>query len=240
MAKENSKFNNLSDEEIVDLCKAQDKEAINYLLAKYKSDVYMKTTKYYINGAEQEDLYQEETNWFQDTLGEWFSRTFVKFDWRNAYKTFCGYLDSLSTENGNTKTSELKTELQPLRDSVQGLITLVEDFDMSVGFDLANEYTGKSSNVRIEQSGDSSIIYYIDENGAQITLSQLLNCFYTYTGMGITAQLEGFLRASQEGVPFDAEYQMGLLNEVNGMVDSLKDVGAFGVASAQDITTYTL
>ena len=59
MAKENSKFNNLSDEEIVDLCKDQDKEAINYLLAKYKSDVYMKTTKYYINGAEQEDLYQE-------------------------------------------------------------------------------------------------------------------------------------------------------------------------------------
>ena len=39
MAKENSKFNNLSDEEIVDLCKAQDKDAINFLLAKYKSDV---------------------------------------------------------------------------------------------------------------------------------------------------------------------------------------------------------
>ena len=188
-----------------------------------------------VRQVDKEDLYQEDTNWFQDTLGEWFSRTFVKFDWRNAYKTFCGYLDSLSTENKNTKTSELNAELQPLKNSVQGLITLVEEFDMSTGFNLANEYTGKSSNVRIEQSGDSSVIYYLDENGAEITLSQLLNCFYTYSGMAISAQLEGFLRASQEGIPFDAEYQMGLLNQVNGTVDSLRDVGAFGVASAADI-----
>ena len=59
MHKDNSRFNKMSDEEIVALCQKQDKEAINYLLAKYKSDVYMKTTKYYINGAEQEDLFQE-------------------------------------------------------------------------------------------------------------------------------------------------------------------------------------
>jgi len=59
MQKNNSRFNNMSDEEIVDLCKAKDKEAMDYLLNKYKSEVYLKTTKYYINGAEQEDLFQE-------------------------------------------------------------------------------------------------------------------------------------------------------------------------------------
>lgn len=59
MQKNNSRFNNMSDEEVVDLCKAKDKEAMDYLLSKYKSEVYLKTTKYYINGAEQEDLFQE-------------------------------------------------------------------------------------------------------------------------------------------------------------------------------------
>ena len=59
MQKNNSRFNNMSDEEIVDLCKSKDKEAMDYLLNKYKSEVYLKTTKYYINGAEQEDLFQE-------------------------------------------------------------------------------------------------------------------------------------------------------------------------------------
>ena len=59
MQKNNLRFNNMSDEEIVDLCKSKDKEAMDYLLNKYKSEVYLKTTKYYINGAEQEDLFQE-------------------------------------------------------------------------------------------------------------------------------------------------------------------------------------
>ena len=59
MRKTDSRFNNMSDEEIVDLCKEQDKDAMDFLLAKYKPTVYMKTTKYYINGAEPEDLFQE-------------------------------------------------------------------------------------------------------------------------------------------------------------------------------------
>ena len=37
MPKKANRFNNMSDEEIVDLCKAKDKEAMDYLLSKYKS-----------------------------------------------------------------------------------------------------------------------------------------------------------------------------------------------------------
>ena len=59
MRKTDSRFNNMSDEEVVDLCKKKDKDAMDFLLAKYKPTVYMKTTKYYINGAEPEDLFQE-------------------------------------------------------------------------------------------------------------------------------------------------------------------------------------
>lgn len=188
-----------------------------------------------VRQVDKEDLYQEDTSWVKDTLGEWVERTFVKFDWRNAYKTFCSYLDSLSTENGNTRSTELETELKPLKNAVEGLVTLVDEFDLAGEFNLVNEYVGKSSNVVVEDNGSTAKIYYIDENGAQITLSQLLNCFYTYSGMAISSQLQGFMEASANGVPFDAEYQMGLLNQVNGTIDALKDVGAFGVASDQDI-----
>lgn len=188
-----------------------------------------------VRQVDKEDLYQEDTSWVKDTLGEWVERTFVKFDWRNAYKTFCSYLDSLSTENGNTRSTELETELKPLKNAVEGLVTLVDEFDLAGEFNLVNEYVGKSSNVVVEDNGSTAKIYYIDENGAQITLSQLLNCFYTYSGMAISSQLKGFMEASANGVPFDAEYQMGLLNQVNGTIDALKDVGAFGVASDQDI-----
>ena len=189
-----------------------------------------------VKNVDPEDLYQEdEESWFDDTIGEWLERTFVKFDWTNAYDTFCEYLDALSTENTSTKNNELTLELSPLKTSVAGLISLINEFDVATDFNLTEEYTGKSTNVRVEQNGDTSVIYYLDPNGEEITLSQLVNCFYTYTGMAISSQLEGFLKASQEGVPFDAEYQMGLLNEVNGTIDALKDVGAFGVASNDDI-----
>lgn len=183
-----------------------------------------------VRQVDKEDLYQEDTSWVKDTLGEWVERTFVKFDWRNAYKTFCSYLDSLSTENGNTRSTELSSELYNLKISVEGLVTLVDEFDLAGEFNLVNEYVGKSSNVVVDDNGSTAKIYYIDENGAQITLSQLLNCFYTYSGMAISSQLQGFMEASANGVPFDAEYQMGLLNQVNGTIDALKDVGAFGVA----------
>lgn len=189
-----------------------------------------------VKQVDPEDLYQEdEESWFDDTIGEWLERTFVKFDWTDAYDTFCEYLGELSTENTSTKNNELNLELKPLKESVAGLITLINEFDVASDFNLTEEYVGKDTHVRIEKNGDTSVIYYLDPNGEPTTLSQLVNCFYTYTGMAISSQLEGFLKASQEGVPFDAEYQMGLLNEVNGTVDALKDVGAFGVASNDDI-----
>lgn len=188
-----------------------------------------------VKQVDKEDLYQEDTNWVKDTLGEWVERTFVKFDWRDAYATFCGYLSELSNENSNTRNAELSSELYNLKNSVEGLVSLVNEFDLASEFNLVDEYVGKSSNVVVEGDGSTTKVYYIDENGAQITLSQLLNCFYTYSGMAISSQLQGFMEASAKGVPFDAEYQKGLLNQVNGTIDSLKNVGAFGVASDQDI-----
>ena len=50
---------NMSDEEIISLIKSGDVEAQNYLIDKYKEIVNMKVNKYFMIGAEKEDIIQE-------------------------------------------------------------------------------------------------------------------------------------------------------------------------------------
>ena len=54
-----SKYELMQDEEIINKIKAGDKSALNYLMEKYKELVNMKVSKYYIIGAEKEDIVQE-------------------------------------------------------------------------------------------------------------------------------------------------------------------------------------
>ncbi len=53
------KYVNFNDEQIVSLIKQGDEKALSYLLEKYKNLVNMKVGKYFIVGAEREDIVQE-------------------------------------------------------------------------------------------------------------------------------------------------------------------------------------
>ena len=53
------KYGNLKDEEIVSQIKSGDKDALSYLLEKYKNLVNIKVSKYFMIGAEKEDILQE-------------------------------------------------------------------------------------------------------------------------------------------------------------------------------------
>lgn len=55
----NEEFENLEDEELINMTKKGDKKALNYLLDKYTDIVSMKAGKYFIVGAEKEDIMQE-------------------------------------------------------------------------------------------------------------------------------------------------------------------------------------
>ncbi len=55
----NQNYEELSDEEIVRVIKDGDKNALEYLIVKYKDLVQMKVSRYYIIGAEREDIVQE-------------------------------------------------------------------------------------------------------------------------------------------------------------------------------------
>jgi len=52
-------YTNLTDEQIVDLTRKGDKEALNYLIDKYTELVSMKVSRYFIVGAERDDIMQE-------------------------------------------------------------------------------------------------------------------------------------------------------------------------------------
>ena len=53
------KYGNLKDEEIISQIKSGDKDALSYLLEKYENLVNIKVSKYFMIGAEKEDILQE-------------------------------------------------------------------------------------------------------------------------------------------------------------------------------------
>ncbi len=54
-----NQYNNLTDEQIISYVKQGDEKALSYILEKYKELVNMKVGKYFMIGAEREDIVQE-------------------------------------------------------------------------------------------------------------------------------------------------------------------------------------
>ena len=52
-------YEKMTDEDLIKLVQNEDKTALDILIGRYKETVNMKVSKYYINGAEKEDLVQE-------------------------------------------------------------------------------------------------------------------------------------------------------------------------------------
>lgn len=78
----NDDFKSMSDEELVTLVKENNKEALNFILNKYKELVYMKTSRYFLIGAEKDDIYQE------GMIGLYKAILSFKEDKHNSFKTF--------------------------------------------------------------------------------------------------------------------------------------------------------
>ena len=55
----NGNYKNMSDEDLIETIKSGDKNALEYLINKYKELVNMKVSKYFMVGSEKEDIVQE-------------------------------------------------------------------------------------------------------------------------------------------------------------------------------------
>ena len=75
-------YNSMCDEELISLVKNEDKFALDFLIEKYKSLVNMKVGKYFIIGAEKEDIIQE------GMIGLFKAIQSFNPDKQNSFKTF--------------------------------------------------------------------------------------------------------------------------------------------------------
>lgn len=78
----NNNYKEMSDEGLVDIAKSGDKNALEYLINKYKELVNMKVSKYFIIGAEKEDIVQE------GLIGLYKAVKSYSPDKQNSFKTF--------------------------------------------------------------------------------------------------------------------------------------------------------
>lgn len=77
-----SEYENISDEKLIEMIKNGDKKALNYLLDKYRDLVAMKANRFFIIGAEKDDMIQE---------GFWgLYKAILSFDTekQNSFRTF--------------------------------------------------------------------------------------------------------------------------------------------------------
>lgn len=188
------------------------------------------------------DLFVQECDGKPDNLkgwekevkedGGWFWK--LLWDWTGDYDDFMRRLGKVQEKN-NTMKSGGKVKLENLSNALAELQLLIETFDDPNAFSLRNAYEGKE-NVSITYNADGvEVLVYTAPDGTQYTMSEMLNAFYTYTGMSMDGQLQGYLYAQQNGVEFNAAYQSNILAGVNSTVGSINNIGGFGVASSQDI-----
>ena len=79
---DNKDYDNMKDEDLVKIIKSGDKSAFEYLLNKYKELVNIKVSKYYIVGAEKDDIVQE------GLIGLFKAIKSYKSDMKNSFKSF--------------------------------------------------------------------------------------------------------------------------------------------------------
>ena len=78
----NNSYNNMTDEDLINIIKSGDKQALNYLIEKYQDLVNMKVSKYFMVGAEKEDIIQE------GLIGLFKAIKNYNEDKQNSFKTF--------------------------------------------------------------------------------------------------------------------------------------------------------
>lgn len=178
------------------------------------------------------DQVYKNTNLWED-MGEGLTRFFTG-DYNNAYNSFKSNLLDVYNKTTEKENGEL-SNLTSLKNAVVGLDKLINEFDVATAFSLSDSYES-DNNITIKGGSDgTSVIYYIDADGKEVSLATLTNAFYTETGMTMDAMLKGYLTAEENGVAFDAKYQQNIYDAVGATVGDIQAAGGFGVASEQDI-----
>lgn len=126
-------FKEMTDEELINIIKAGDKSALNFLLEKYKELVNMKAAKYFIIGAEKEDIFQE------GMIGLFKAIKSFNPEKQNSFKTFANLCIERQLITA-IKTSNRQKHM-PLNSYLSLNTTAYEEEDSDAVIDILDSHT---------------------------------------------------------------------------------------------------
>jgi len=154
-------YNNMNDEELIELIKTGDKYAIDFLIEKYKDLVNMKVGKYFMIGAEKEDIIQE------GMIGLFKAIQSYNSDKQNSFKTFANLcierqlITAIKTSN-RQKHQPLNSYLSLSTSAYnneedESNSSMIEFFDSHTTEDPLETLTKKEYYQRVEDAIDKSL-----------------------------------------------------------------------------------
>ena len=154
-------YNNMSDEELINSIRADDKKALEFLICKYKDLVNSKVNKYFIIGAEKEDIIQE------GLIGLYKAIKDYKEDKQNSFKSFANLcierqlitaIKSSNRQKHMPLNSYLSLNMPAYEDSVGNADTeVMEILDANIIEDPLDTITKKEYMSNVESVIDTSL-----------------------------------------------------------------------------------
>ena len=159
--KADNNYNNMTDEELISFIKSGDKYAIDFLIEKYKDLVNMKVGKYFMIGAEKEDIIQE------GMIGLFKAIQSYNPDKQNSFKTFANLcierqlITAIKTSN-RQKHQPLNSYLSLSssaynNDEEDNDSEMIEFFDSHTTEDPLETLTRREYYKRVEHAIDTSL-----------------------------------------------------------------------------------
>lgn len=152
------KYNKLSDEEVIKIIKTGDKNALDYIINKYKDVVNIKVSKYFIIGAEKDDIVQE------GLIGLYKAIKNFDCEKENSFKTFanlCIERQLITAIKTSTRqkhmplNSYLSLNMSAYEDDEAD--TIIDVFDSNLVEDPLETITKKEYYLSIENAIDKSL-----------------------------------------------------------------------------------
>ena len=154
-------YSNMNDEQLIELIKSGDKYAIDFLIEKYKDLVNMKVSKYFMIGAEKEDIIQE------GMIGLFKAIQSFNSEKQNSFKTFANLcierqlITAIKTSN-RQKHQPLNSYLSLSASAYnneddENNSSMMEFFDSHTTEDPLETITKKEYYQRVENAIDKSL-----------------------------------------------------------------------------------
>lgn len=165
----NNNYKDMSDEDLINIIKSGDKSALEFLISKYKELVNMKVSKFFMIGAEREDIVQE------GLIGLFKAIKSYNPDKQNSFKTFANLC--IERQLITAIKSSNRQKHMPLNSYLSLNTTAYEDDEDSSLLEVFNAHQMEDPLDTITKKE----YYQILENAIDKSLSdfekQVLNCY---------------------------------------------------------------